>query len=234
MSTIRDNFSTWTKVHSNAVWLRDVFRFVRTFQFLFVIRSLSLGCRLSHAILPLFTWQTTYHQIYNTIYPFAMVITVKRFFSPDVFMCFGLNIRLICFMNKNFTLCLRLYQCCVNFISPAGFIFSSFNSWIIWQFPAQQKSKMKEKNKRKTKKMKYAKEITPKTQNAVYLILNARHLNITLSSSRVIVSQSLLLGANNQLTSCCIVSLKSKSVCARGRCFCSLMLLVSQLNHKCY
>lgn len=61
--------------------------------------------------------------------------------------------------------------------------------------------------------MKYAKEITPKTQNAVYLILNARHLNITLSSSRVIVSQSLLLGANNQLTSCCIVSLKSKSVC---------------------
>lgn len=71
--------------------------------------------------------------------------------------------------------------------------------------------------KEKQKKMKYAKEITPKTQNAVYLILNARHLNITLSSSRVIVSQSLLLGANNQLTSCCIVSLKSKSVCVCAR-----------------
>lgn len=66
--------------------------------------------------------------------------------------------------------------------------------------------------------MKYAKEITPKTQNAVYLILNARHLNITLSSSRVIVSQSLLLGANNQLTSCCIVSLSNQRVfvCVRA------------------
>lgn len=146
MSTIRDNFSTWTKVHSNAVWLRDVFHFVRTFQFLFchsfsIIGPSSFACDISL----IYMANNVHHQIYNTIYPFAMVITVKRFFSPDVFMCFGLNIRLICFMNKNFTLCLRLYQCCVNFISPAGFIFSSFNSWIIWQFPAQQKSKMKEK-----------------------------------------------------------------------------------------
>lgn len=103
-----------------------------------------------------------------------------------------------------------------------------FSRWLIFFFfqqlnnmaiPSTTKVKNEgKKNKRKTKKeMKYAKEITPKTQNAVYLILNARHLNITLSSSRVIVSQSLLLGANNQLTSCCIVSLSNQRVCVRAR-----------------
>lgn len=89
-----------------------------------IIGPSSFACDISL----IYMANNVHHQIYNTIYPFAMAITVNRFFSPDVFMCFGLNIRLICFMNKNFTLCLRLYQCCVNFIFPAGLFFSSFNS----------------------------------------------------------------------------------------------------------
>lgn len=120
---------------------------------------------------------------------------------------------------------ISLYVCdCINvawisFFPLASFFLSFFQQLNNMAIPSTTKVKNEGKNKIKTKqKMKYAKEITPKTQNAVYLILNARHLNITLSSSRVIVSQSLLLGANNQLTSCCIVSLSNQRVfvCVRA------------------
>lgn len=129
---------------------------------------------------------------------------------------------------QNFTWCL-----CVSVSMLREFHFSRwlfrFSGWIKWQFSAHANTHTLTQEKKKKTQKKYAKEITPKTQNTTIILLYWMH------ASKCVVCSSLVIVCLNRSVLCQQPVDKPSH---RRRTFCPCWrwpnALVSQLNHKCY